>query len=115
MMDFKKIALFFCVSMPGVFGAMAQSNKLPAVQVPSFKKDTFNILKYGAKADGISLNTKSINDAIGACNKKGGGVVIIPEGIWLTGPFVLKSNVNLHLQKNALLEFTKNFDAYSLV
>ncbi len=89
--------------------------KLPAVQLPSFKKDTFSIVAYGARPDGLTLNTKSINDAIAACNKKGGGVVLVPTGMWLTGPVELKSNVNLHLQKNAVLQFTKDFDQYPLV
>src|SRR5215217_6480623 len=93
---------------------LAQSKK-PVVQNTSFKKDTFNIVKYGARADGISLNTKSINDAIDACNKKGGGVVVVPAGMWLTGPVVLKTNVNLHLQRNAILQFTKDFNQYPLV
>ena len=88
---------------------------LPSAQLPSFKKDTFNIIKYGAKADGITVNTKYITNAINACNKNGGGVVLIPAGIWLTGPVELKSNVNLHLEKNSLLQFTKDFDAYHLV
>ena len=110
----RKIAiLLFCFAIN--FAAYSQSNKLPVVQVPVFKKDSFNIIQYGAKADGVTLNTKSINDAIIACNKNGGGVVVIPAGLWLTGPVELKSNVNLHLQKNALLQFTKDFDQYKLV
>lgn len=93
----------------------AFAQKQPVVQKTSFKKDTFNIVKYGAIADGVTLNTKSINDAIDACNKKGGGVVVVPTGMWLTGPVVLKSNVNLHLQPNAVLQFTKDLSQYSLV
>jgi polygalacturonase len=89
--------------------------KLPVIELPTFKKDTFNIIKYGAKPDGLSLNTKSINTAILECNKKGGGVVLIPAGLWLTGPIEIKTNVNLHLQKNALLQFTPDFDQYPLV
>lgn len=111
----KKKALLLLAGIGFVFCAAAQNNKLPLVKSPSFKKDSFNILKYGAKADGITLNTKPINDAINACNKKGGGVVVIPEGFWLSGPITLKSNVNLHLQRNALLQFTTNFDEYPLV
>jgi polygalacturonase len=88
---------------------------LPVIAKTSFKKDTFNILKYGAKSDGLTLNTASINNAIIACNKKGGGVVLVPKGMWLTGPIELKSNVNLHLQANAILQFTKDFDQYQLV
>ncbi|HYC28164.1 MAG TPA: glycoside hydrolase family 28 protein, partial [Chitinophagaceae bacterium] len=94
---------------------VAAQQKLPAVLAPAFKKDTFNIIKYGAVADGITLNTQSINNAIEACSKKGGGVVLVPTGMWLTGPVVLKSNVNLHLQRNAVLQFTDDFSQYPLV
>ena len=66
-------------------------------------------------ADGSTLNTKSINEAIDACNKKGGGVVMLPAGLWLTGPVILKSNVNLHLAAGATLLFTKDFNEYPLV
>ncbi|WP_207497233.1 glycoside hydrolase family 28 protein [Aridibaculum aurantiacum] len=89
--------------------------KLPAVVVPTFKKDTVSIVKFGAKPDGITLNTKSINDAISATSKKGGGVVLVPRGLWLTGPIELKSNVNLHLQRDAFLNFTGDFTQYKLI
>jgi polygalacturonase len=110
--------LFVWVVIAFFFGTTLLANdipKLPVVALPAFKKDTFNIVKYGAKADGLSLNTKSIKAAIEACNKKGGGVVLIPAGLWLTGPIEIKSNVNLHLQRNALLQFTTDFDQYPLV
>ncbi|MNK33657.1 Exo-poly-alpha-D-galacturonosidase precursor [compost metagenome] len=106
------------------FNAIAQNtnatkgysfDNLPVVATTSFKNDTISILKYGAKNDGLTLNTKSINQAISDCNKRGGGVVLIPEGLWITGPIELKSNVNLHLKKNALLQFTKDFNQYPLV
>jgi DNA sulfur modification protein DndE len=89
--------------------------ELPKVYVPNFKQDTFYIKNYGAVNDGITMNTKAINDAIVDCNAKGGGTVIIPQGIWLTGPIVLKSDVNLHLDKGALVSFSNNFDDYPLV
>ena len=54
---------------------------LPVVTAPVFKKDTINILKYGARPDGITLNTEIINKAITACSAKGGGVVLIPQGL----------------------------------
>jgi polygalacturonase len=88
---------------------------MPQVSQPTFKKDSFNIVKYGAKSDGVFLNTTAINNAINDCNRKGGGIVVIPAGFWLTGPIVLKSNVNLHLQKNALLQFSSDFNQYPLV
>ncbi len=98
-------------AQPDAFGGMILSK----VQQPVFKKDTISIVRFGAKADGITLNTSAINNAINACNKAGGGVVVVPTGIWLSGPVVLKSNVNLHINRDAILLFTKDFDQYPLV
>ncbi|WP_084240404.1 glycoside hydrolase family 28 protein [Pedobacter africanus] len=63
----------------------------------------FNILKYGALGDGISLNTSAIQKAIDACNLSGGGRVIFPEGKFLSGTIVMKDNVTIHFEKNAVL------------
>ena len=106
---------FFFGFLIFVYSASAQTSKFPVAKQPVFKKDSFFITKYGAKADGITLNTNSINSAINDCSKKGGGIVVIPGGLWLTGPIELKSNVNLHLQKNALLQFTDDFNQYKLI
>jgi polygalacturonase len=89
--------------------------KKPVIAKTSFKKDTVFITRFGAVPDGLTLNTESINRAIDAIHKKGGGVVVVPSGMWLTGPLVLKSNVNLHLRTNAVLQFTKDFSQYQLV
>jgi polygalacturonase len=88
---------------------------LPQVDVPVFKKDTISVLSYGAKADGITLNTAYINKAIAACNAKGGGVVLIPQGLWLTGPLVMQSNVNIYVSRAALLQFTDDKSQYKLI
>ncbi len=88
---------------------------LPTVKETSFKRDTFDIRKYGALADGNRLNTESINNAITACNKSGGGVVMVSAGLWMTGPVEMKSNVNLYLQNGALLLFTTDKSKYALV
>lgn len=90
-------------------------SNLPKAVQPVFKNDTFNIRTYGAVADGLVLNTNSINKAITECSAKGGGVVLIPGGIWLTGPLEMKSNVNLHIVRDAVLLFTNDFNQYSLV
>jgi polygalacturonase len=102
-------------ALPAVHAQNYSWRNLPKAQVPVFKKDTFNILKYGAIADGLTLNTKAINEAIIACSAKGGGVVLIPQGLWLTGPIVLKSNVNLHVSRAALVQFTADKSKYALV
>src|SRR5882724_786721 len=111
------IAALFAAKLHAQLPAAAVEawNHLPVIQQPVFKTDTFSISRYGALADGVTLNTKSINDAIADCSKKGGGVVLVPEGLWLTGPVVLKSNVNLHLDGRAILQFTSDFNQYPLV
>jgi DNA sulfur modification protein DndE len=91
------------------------AHDMPLYSQPAFKKDTFSIINYGAKSDGKTLNTQAINQAIDICNSTGGGTIIIPKGFWLTGPIVLKSNVNLHIKKGALLQFSKNYNDYPIV
>jgi len=89
--------------------------RIPLPALPVFRKDTANILKYAAVSDGATLNTRQIQSAIEAIHRKGGGVVLIPRGLWLTGPIVLKSRVNLHLADGALLQFTDDHSQYPLV
>ncbi|HEX6190822.1 MAG TPA: glycoside hydrolase family 28 protein [Chitinophagaceae bacterium] len=112
----QKSFFFILIFAGAMLNAAAQfKGKLPVVVAPKFKKDTVNIVRHGAVPDGNTLNSKSINEAITALAKKGGGVVLVPAGLWLTGPVVLQSNINLHLATGATLLFTKDFDQYPLV
>jgi DNA sulfur modification protein DndE len=88
---------------------------MPKVNVPVFKPDTFNIKDYGAVNDGVTLNTQAFAKAIDACSKAGGGTVFVPSGLWLTGPIIMKSKINLYVKKGALVLFSRNFDDYPLV
>lgn len=88
---------------------------MPKVEQPSFPEYEVNILDFGAKSGGVAMNTDAINNAIKDVNAKGGGRVIIPEGLWLTGPIEILSHVNLHTEKNALVLFTDNFEAYPII
>ncbi len=87
---------------------------LPVVLAPSFRRDTFNIGSYGAVADGQTLNTAAFAKAIAACAAQG-GTVLVPTGLWLTGPITLQSNVNLHLVTGALVQFTADRRQYPLI
>lgn len=62
-----------------------------------------SIVKYGATGDGNTLNTVAIQKAIDECHQTGGGKVLFPAGRFLSGTIVLKDNVTLHLEKNAVL------------
>ncbi|WP_321286927.1 glycoside hydrolase family 28 protein [uncultured Sunxiuqinia sp.] len=89
--------------------------EMPTVIEPSFPDYSASITDYGAVGDGEVLNTKAFADAIDEVAEKGGGIVSVPRGIWLTGPIVLKSNINLHLEDGALIIFSTNKDLYPLV
>ena len=66
-------------------------------------KRAFNIMDYGAVADGITLNTQSIQKTIDACTEQGGGRVIVPKGTFLTGSIYLKTGVELHITEGSIL------------
>src|SRR5690349_16148526 len=118
LMTFVVMFWFGCVELnaqdPKKATAYSWAN-LPKVEQPVFRRDTFSILNFGAKNDGVTLNTKSINEAISNCSQNGGGVVLVPCGLWMTGPVEMKSNVNLHLVRDAILLFSPDFDQYNLV
>lgn len=87
---------------------------IPDVKEPRFPKNTFNIKDFGAVGDAHTKNTKAFAKAIKACVDAGGGRVIVPAGIWLTGPIELKSNLNLHLEQGAVILFSPDFEDYPL-
>lgn len=121
---YMKTQLFIILSLALGLGTQAQTpatsqnyswDNLPKIVRPVFKNDTISIVKYGAVPDGRTLNTRFINQAIEDCNKNGGGVVLIPAGLWMSGPIYLKSNVNLHVAKSATLFFTDDKSQYKIV
>lgn len=115
MLSFKKISSFLLLLLATITATAQWNKKLPVVISPKFKKDTVSIVKFGAVPDGHTLNTKAINKAIETLAKKGGGVVLVPAGLWLTGPIVLKSNINLHIAASSTLLFTADKSQYPLV
>ena len=72
-----------------------------------------DVKHYGAKGDGVSIDTLAINAAIDDCNKAGGGIVYLSPGNYLSGTVVLKSNVTLYLEAGAVLLGSKNISDYT--
>lgn len=79
------------------------------VQIP---EGSVNIMDFGAVADGSTLNTLAFEKAISALGKKGGGHLVVPEGLYLTGPIVLKDKIDLHLERGALILFCPDKNLY---
>src|SRR5438876_11130719 len=70
---------------------------LDRIKAPVFPNKAFDVTKFGAVADNETDCTEAIQKAVAACNRAGGGRVVVPKGEFLTGAIHLKSNVNLHL------------------
>jgi polygalacturonase len=85
---------------------------LSRIKPPKFANRDFHIIKFGAEAGGNADCRDAINKAIEACSKAGGGRVVVPAGVFLTGAIRLRSNVNLHVSKGATLKFSTDPKAY---
>lgn len=88
--------------------------KMGAIAEPKFADRIFNIKDYGAVGDGQTVNTQAIAKAIDACSAAGGGTVLVPPGLWLTGPIELKSNINFHTDRGALVVFSPDHSLFSM-
>jgi polygalacturonase len=72
----------------------------------------FNVVAFGAVGDGKTLCTASIQAAIDACSKAGGGAVVVPPGVYLTGPLFLRSHIVFEVVAGATLLGSANFSDY---
>ncbi len=88
---------------------------MPRVQEPVIPDYSVNIKDFGAVSGGQVLNSQAFADAIEAVSQKGGGKVVIPAGIWLTGPIILKSNLELYTEPGALIFFSTDKDLYPVI
>jgi unsaturated rhamnogalacturonyl hydrolase len=98
-----------------VTGWEAVPGILARLKMPGFPDRPFPILEFGAVADGTTDCTEAIRLAIEACHAAGGGRVVVPAGVFLTGAIHLKSNVNLTLAEGATLKFSTDPAQYPLV
>ena len=95
-----------------VYSDLSPYFEMPDLKVPEFPDVDFNVVDYGAEEGGEAKATDAIQEAIDACHAAGGGRVVIPEGEWLTGSIKMKSFVNLHIAKGAVLKFSQDFEDY---
>jgi polygalacturonase len=83
-----------------------------APTLPVIPKTTTSITRFGAVGDGVTDCTEAFQKAIDECNRAGGGKVVVPKGIYLTGAIHLKSNVNLYVAKGATIRFSTDPKSY---
>lgn len=83
--------------------------EMPAIRIPDFAgMPRFAITAFGADQADQRKTSAAIARAIDAAHAAGGGIVVVPEGVWPTAKIHLKSNVNLHVEKGATLLFSEN-------
>lgn len=89
--------------------------EMPEVKAPVFPDNSVLISDFGAVGNGQQLCTEAFAKAIEDLTGKGGGKLIVPRGVWYTGPIELKSNINLHLEKGAVILFAPDENLYKLI
>ena len=108
MKKFSFLFLLACLSVhahAGDYGRYYQSLpvSLSEPSLPSIPTLTVSLTDFGAKGDGITDNTEAFSKAISHLSQKGGGHLNVPAGIYLTGLVRLKSHIDLHLERNAII------------
>ena len=89
------------------------SNISPRPAPPRISWRHVSLADFG-KGDGKTLNTEAFEAALAALANKGGGKLIVPPGIWLTGPIHFRSHTELHLERGALIQFSRDYQLYPL-
>jgi polygalacturonase len=106
------VATFFAASAHAAVDVSAVERFRPAL--PVIPNRTFVLTDFGAVADGATLNTAAFNRAIAAVDQAGGGTLLVPKGVYLTGPFVLCSSLDLHLAEGAVIKAPETFAALGI-
>ncbi len=91
---------------------LAADRIVASVRRPFFPRRFFPVTQFGAVGDGTTDCTQAFAAAIAACNRSGGGHVIVPAGQFFTGAIHLLSDVDLHLEADSTILFSQDPDAY---
>ena len=88
---------------------------MPEVAAPTFPDHEVSLGDFGAKGDGTALCTDAFEKAFATLTQRGGGRLTVPRGVWLTGPIVLRSNIDLHLEQGAIILFSSDMSLYPVI
>lgn len=88
--------------------------KFGEIVLPNIPQKDFNIKDFGGVGDGKTLNTKAFEKAISTISQNGGGRLIVPQGIWITGPIEMKSKVDFHVEEGAIVQFSSDINQFPL-
>ena len=89
--------------------------EMPDIELPVIPAKDFRITDFGAAGDGLTDNTAAFAAAIDEASRQGGGRIIVPQGLWLTGPILFKSHIELHVVHGAIVLFTPDKSKYPII
>jgi polygalacturonase len=72
----------------------------------------YNVMDSGARNNGMEITTSQIQKTIDKCFLNGGGIVYVPQGEYLVGTLNLRSNIEFHLEKGAILKASTDLTQY---
>ena len=90
----------------------AVAGKMAEPVLPVIPDHAVSLTEFGGVGDGMTDNTQVFAEAVAALGRLGGGHLVVPAGIWLTGPIILKDRIDLHLERNAMILLTPDRAAH---
>ena len=120
MFTMRKFTIISLLALMGVAGWAGEYSKyyrnLPVEmaepQSPVIPDNSVSLTMFGGVPDGVTDNTEAFAKAVAALAKQGGGHLVVPAGLWLTGPITLKDHIDLHLERNAMIILTPDRAAH---
>ena len=115
----KAILILFLLAVAGIASAGEYATyyrnlpvEMAEPQLPVIPDNSVSLTMFGGVPDGVTDNTEAFAKAVAALAKQGGGHLVVPAGIWLTGPITLKDHIDLHLERNAMVLLTPDRAAH---
>lgn len=110
------ISIAFLLIYPLLTGVtppvLTKKNNALTIRSTRIEKKRYNIATHGAVGNGTVLNTKAIQRVIDECAQAGGGTIVIPKGVFLSGAIFLKPGVDMELQEDGVLKGSTNIEDY---
>lgn len=124
----KTVIRLFCLGLILIISACCQKQdyefaylyedlpfEMEKVLRPAIPDYSIDLRDFGGIGDGVSSNTEAFKAAMEHLNSKGGGHLVVPSGLWFTGPIELLSNCDLHVTENAVIIFDPDLELYPII
>nr|CAB3460590.1 unnamed protein product [Digitaria exilis] len=112
-------AALLLLLLPSSDGAQAEETCSGAAAAPPRRGAWMSVASFGGRGDGQTLNTAAFARAVARIERRrgarGGSLLYVPPGVWLTGPFNLTSHMTLFLARGAVIRATQDTSSWPLI